>query len=139
MRKVIATMFSNPSWKLSQNLSYPNTLGALNYNGAKIGVLAVLRGRGRDFPLSEAGLEYLLKMEQEGRIAADAQVSLFTRPAKKSELPEFIATEKATVVRDNIGDAPPQNGEYGPHWWITAEFKPSASSSGRRYDPDEIF
>jgi len=139
MKKVMATMFSNPAWKLSQSLSYPNTLGALNYNGSKIGALAVLRGRGRDFPLSKAGLEYLIKMEQEGRIA-EAQVSLWTRPEKKGEQPEFIAIEKATVVRDNIGDTPPQDGEYGPYWWITVEFKPAASSSsGRRYDPDEIF
>jgi len=138
MKKVIETMFSNPAWKLSQSLSYPNTLGSLNYNGSKVGALAVLRGRGRDFPLGEAGLEYLLKMEREGRIT-DAQVSLWTRPAKKGEQPKFIATEKATVVRDNVRDTPLQNGEYGPYRWITAEFKPAVSSSGRRYDPDEIF
>src|SRR5262249_44458247 len=104
----------------------------------KIGALAVLRGRRQDFPLGQAGFEYLLKMEREGRIA-EAQVSLFTRPEKKEELPEFIAAEKATVVRDNIGDTPPQHGQSGPFWWMPAEFKLAASSSSRRYDPDEIF
>ena len=40
---------------------------------------------------------------------------------------EFVAAEKATVVRDRLRDYGPQNGGYGSFWWITVDFMPAST------------
>jgi hypothetical protein len=66
----LSSIFSNPAWKFSQAIAYPNQLSRFDHNGTTIGAVVVLRpdgGRGQDFALGTAGMKYLLQAEQEGR------------------------------------------------------------------------
>ena len=134
MKQIIATMFSNPSWKFS-DVVFPNLLAWLeDHNGAitTIAVVVLRRGdrRGQDFALGVAGLERVLKAEHitEAYVVLGRQLD--------GERREFLAAEKATVVRDRLRDYPPRDGKYGSFWWITAEFMPAISMA---LSPDAPF
>jgi hypothetical protein len=125
MTGVISTIFSNPSWTLSQAVAFPNQLGRLDHDGAIIGAVLVLRGRGQDFALGVAGLEYVTTAEKEGRIT-DAYVVLAQRSADGGRR-EFIAAEKAAVVHERLREYAPREGQFGRYWWISVEFVPATS------------
>jgi hypothetical protein len=117
------TIFTDPGWKLSTAIAYPNQLGRLDQDGDTIGVVIVLRGRGQDFALGVAGLEYLIKAEQEGRITTGYVVLA----QANGERPEFIAAEKAAVVYERLRKYIPRDGKLGlgSYWWITVDFMPA--------------
>jgi hypothetical protein len=110
----------------------------LDHDSAIIGAVVVLQGRGQNFALGVAGLEYLLKAEQESRVT-EAHVSLWQRSGKRWE---FIAAEKAAVVHERLRNYVPRDGNYGPYWWISADFMPTSSmalTSSMRLNPDAPF
>ena len=115
------TIFSDPAWKLSTAIAYPNQLGRLDQDGTTAGAVIVVRGRGQDFALGVNGLEYVVKAEQEGRINA-GYVVLAQANGRR---PEYIAAEKAAVVHERLRAYAPREGQLGPYWWITADFRPA--------------
>jgi hypothetical protein len=125
MKAVINTIFSDPSWKFS-DVVFPNLLAwkeDLDGNITIIAVVALRRvdRRGADYALGEAGLKRVLKPEQ----ISEAYVVLGRQLEDKRR--EFVAAEKATVVRDRLRDYGPQNGGYGSFWWITVDFMPAST------------
>src|SRR5438105_3983594 len=109
----ISTIFSNPAWKFSAAVAYPNHLGRLDQDGITIGVVIVFRKKG--LALGVNGLEYLMKAEQEGRITTGHVVLA----QANGRCPEYITDEKAAVVYERLRDYVPYEGRLGPHWWIT--------------------
>jgi hypothetical protein len=130
--KVITTIFTDPAWKFSWAIASPNQLAALNDIGAVV-VLRRADGRGRDFALGVAGFEYVLKAEEEGRIA-EGYVALGL--SIKGNRPEFVAAERVQVVHERLREYAPIDGDFGRYWWITREFMPAASM---RLDPHAPF
>ena len=125
----LATIFSNPAWRLSNAVAYPNQLGRLDHDGTTIGAVVVMRreGRGQDFALGVAGLRYILEAEQKGRISEGHVV--LAHGLNGNNRPTFIASERAQVVDERLRDHAPWEGKLGPYWWITADFQPTASMS----------
>jgi hypothetical protein len=126
--KMIETIFTNSSWKFSTAIAYPNQLAARNdVAGTIIGAVVALRrtdGRGQDFALSTAGLEYLLKAEEEGRIAEGYVVLGYLSNDGRRE---FVAAERAHVVHERLRGYAPLDGDLGLYFWITREFMPAVS------------
>jgi hypothetical protein len=125
-------IFSNPAWKLAApDATFPNMLARLDEVGA---VIAIRRDgrRGEDFALGVAGLDYILKAEDEGRIAT-AYVVLAREVANGRA---FVACEKAREVQDRLrGISPRRDGRFGPYYWVTAELKPAETMGVDRDAP----
>jgi hypothetical protein len=130
---VIASIFTDPSWKFS-DVVFPNLLAWKEDPDGNIIIIAVVAlrrvdRRGSDYALGEAGLKRVLKPEH----IAEAYVVL---GLANGERREFVAAEKATVVRDRLRDYAPQDGKFGPFLWITPEFMPASTM---RLAPDAPF
>jgi hypothetical protein len=122
---LITTIFTGPKWRFSKHTGKPNQLALLEHDGKKIAALVVVRpASSEDYALSEAGLKHLI-----GTGITDIYVVLGVR-ATNVDRPEFVAAEKASLVHERVRDLPPRDGQWGPYWWITAEFEPAFSSGG---------
>src|SRR5262245_63794819 len=95
---MIATIFTDPSWKFS-DVVFPNRLAWKVDPDGNIIIIAVVtlrlaNRRGQDFALGKAGLERVLNPEHisEAYVVVGKQFD--------GERREFIAADKATVVRD---------------------------------------
>jgi hypothetical protein len=104
----------------SKRRAYLIRCTAYQNDGAQIGVIVAHRSGGTDFALNRAGLDYLLKAKEEGRITG-AFVVLARGP---NGLSEFVAAEQAEKVKDNLSDVPPKVGNWGEYWWLAQNFKP---------------
>jgi hypothetical protein len=133
VKKIIATIFTDPSWKLSQAVGFPNSHARLDRDDAIYGAVVVRGGRGPDYALNEEALEYLLEAKKEGRITL-AYVVL-AQLAADGRL-EFVAAEEADVVRERLRGVPPREGRFGRYWWITVEFMPASTM---RLSSDAVF
>jgi hypothetical protein len=130
---MLRTITTDPAFKSSDAISFPNKIYGGTIDGKKIGALVVLRrarSRGSDFAISASGLEYLEKAQHDGRI--DEGYVVFFQDGHPRE---FIAAEQAKVVHDRLRGIGPQAGNWGPYWWVTAEF--TTPSSGA-VDDDEV-
>jgi hypothetical protein len=80
-------------------------------------------GQYAEYALSQTGLDYVHKAEQEGRIAAGIMV-LVQRDG-------IVGTIKpiAKMVAD-LNSRPPREGPYGRYWWINADGTPYTPHSG---------
>lgn len=133
-----STIFTDSSWKLS-DVVFPNLLAWKDHDAITPFVVVVSRlanRRGRDYALSKAGLERVIGAEREGRVT-EGLVSLWDQSADRKRH-EFVGEEKASVVHERLRNVPPQEGKWGPFWWITADFQPVVSAAAR-YDPDAPF
>lgn len=114
----IEKIFTDPGFRSSSGKCYPNRLYG---NGSKIGAVVVVRGRGHDFALSIAGLDYVVAAETEGRVKEGYVV--LAQP-NGGGTPEFIAAERATAVQERLKNVSPSNGKWGEYHWITETFQP---------------
>ena len=145
MKAVIATIFTDPSWKFS-DVVFPNLLAWKEDHDGKIIIVVVVAlrradRRGQDYALGKAGLDRVLDALdfQERAIPDEADRYLeayVVLGLANGERREFIAAEKATVVRDRLRDYAPQDGKFGPFLWITPEFMPASTM---RLAPDAPF
>jgi hypothetical protein len=121
----LKNIFEDPSFRVSTNSCYPNRLYGNSKKG--IGAVVVMQGRrGRDFPLSVAGLQSVLKAEASGRLK-EGYVVLATQ-ADNGSL-QFLASARASEVEKRLHDIEPQDGNFGRYWWITESFMPAATSA----------
>src|SRR5262245_52622402 len=113
-----STIFTDPSWKFS-DVVFPNLLAWKEDRDGNIIIIAVValrlvNRRGVDFALGKAGLERVLNAEPpipEAYVVVGKQLDGGRR--------EFIAAEKATVVHNRLNGYAPQDGKFGPFYWIT--------------------
>jgi hypothetical protein len=131
---LLTTIFANQAWRFSQPRGmYPNVLARLEHDDRIIGAVVVVRGHGQDFALGEAGLDRVVKAEQEGRITIGYVVLA-------NEANIFTAAEVAQTVYDRLREYPLLDGKFGSYWWITDQFQPSSTMrQTRRFDPDAVF
>jgi hypothetical protein len=115
----IEKMFVDPDFRSSSGKGYPNRL--YGNSKKKIGAIAVVRGRGNDFALSVAGLNYVAEAEAEGRVKEGYVV---LAQLNGGATPEFIAAERVTKVAERLRDVTPSNGKWGEYHWITETFQP---------------
>ena len=94
-----------------------------------VGALIVKQsGQYAEYALSKAGLDYLLRAEQEGRIPAGIIV-LVQRDG-------IVGTIKpVTKMVADLNGRPPREGPFGPYWWINADGTPNAPYSGPGSQP----
>src|SRR5262245_7262038 len=106
---MIATIFTDPSWKFS-DVVFPNNLAWKEDRDGNIIIIAVValrlaNRRGQDFALSKVGLERILDaLDFAARAAPEHPILEEAYVVVGKQLDgsrrEFIAAEKATVVRD---------------------------------------
>jgi hypothetical protein len=123
-------IFTDPNYRWSKKNCYPNRL----YGNGKTGAVVVVRrgGRGEDFALNTAGLNYVIKAEADGRLK-EAYVVLAVQNG--DDQPQVVASERATVVAERLGNIPPLKGRFGQYWWINQNFIPSASFTESADEP----
>ncbi len=91
---------------------FPNRLAWIE--GEPIGALVVYKGRGNDFAVGRAGLDYLTKAQSEGRI--DKAFVLLMRPnSDKGELLGTLTLEEVTVA---VASLTSLSGQWGEYWWL---------------------
>jgi hypothetical protein len=124
-------LFSDPSWRWTSKNCYPNRLYG---NGQKVGAVVVVRkeGRGQDFALNAAGLDSVTKAEADGRLK-EAYVVFANQNG--NDLPEVVASERATEVSERLHGVRPLDGQYGAYWWLTRNFMPTATSGESSDEP----
>jgi hypothetical protein len=134
VNETLRTITTDPGFKSSDAISFPNPIYGGTKGGKKIGALVALRrGRrvGKDFAISVAGLEYVDKALRDGRLD-EGYVALFQDGNPR----EFVAAENAQVLWDRLRGVPPENGRWGAYWWVGAEF--STTSVAVYDDNDEV-
>lgn len=113
----IENIFTDPSFRSSSTQCYPNRLYG---NGNDIGAVVAVQGRGgEDFALGVAGLEYVIKAEEEDRIK-QGYVVLAKQNSGNSL--EYLASERATEVAERLRNVTPREGKWGLYHWITRWF-----------------
>ena len=106
-------IFTDPRFRFSTSIGYPNRLYGGEVDGKKIGAVVILKnanGRSEDFALNVSGLQYVLKAEEEGRIA-EGYVVLARREADGSD--KVISVEPTREVHERVRNIPPSGGSSG--------------------------
>jgi hypothetical protein len=116
---------NNPNWctfsrdKTKALGIFPNQL----WHNAETcaGVLVVIKPKNyEEYPLSKAGLDYLVAAHQEQRIPA-GEVALVSRHNGKLSV---VAAKPVTTVAAALTGIPPRDGALGPYWWVRADLTP---------------
>jgi hypothetical protein len=77
-----------------------------------------------EFPVSQAGLQYVLKAHQEKR--AVGYVVLARRQLWK---PQLVGAKDVAAVAAILKGVPPRDGPFGPYWWLRADFTPDSKAA----------
>ena len=89
---------------------WPNQLW--HNNAEKAGALVVPKSRQyAEYPVSRAGLAYVVAAVQSNKIAAGF-VGL------RNGRGERVACQPALVVSSLLQDVPPRDGPFGEYWWV---------------------
>jgi hypothetical protein len=84
-----------------------------------LGALVIFKPQAyEEYPMSQAGLEYVLKAHQAGRIVG--HVVLACRGQNWKTI--VVAVKDVTAVAAMVEHVPPRDGPYGPYWWLRADF-----------------
>jgi hypothetical protein len=116
MEEKLRSMFTDPAFRSFSQPGIRNRLYHYHGDGSNIGIV-VARASSSDHSLSVAGLDYVLKAKDEGRIT-EAFVVLARGQNGTSE---FVAAERAEKVKAALADVPPCEGQWGPFWWVPPE------------------
>jgi hypothetical protein len=103
---------------------YPNKLGWI-IDQPEIGALIVVQGE-TDFALGKNGLDYQSNAIQEGRIKKSFVV-LMDREY------EIVGVAPLEDVIKLVSGVEPRPGQWGPYWWITADFRLANTSPPSPY------
>jgi len=68
--------------------------------------------------MSQAGLEYVLKAHQAGRIVGQVVLANLGQNWKSI----VVAMKEVTAAAAMVEGVPPRDGPYGPYWWLRADF-----------------
>jgi len=97
----------------------PHALYVTHTDGGKVAVLVLRRGRPEgDWALSATALDYIAKGLRDGRL-----VQAFIVAADRWTV---IASATVTEVLARIGDTKPNDGVWGPYFWLDGTLKPVA-------------
>ncbi|MEJ2375222.1 MAG: hypothetical protein P8Y71_07275 [Pseudolabrys sp.] len=99
----------------AQNGFYPNC-AFYNADDRELAIVIDKSPRGDDFALSQKALDYLMVAQGKQEKVLRSFVVLRDREANA------IVTLPASDVQNNIRDAEPWKGRFGPFWWINIDF-----------------
>lgn len=89
-----------------------------------MGALVVTKPEAYDeFPINQAGLNYLHSAVQAGRIREGVLVLARWRDHELT----FAATKSLGEVMATLADIPPRTGRYGDYWCVRADFTPDGA------------
>jgi hypothetical protein len=108
---------------------FPNQLW--HNSVGNLGALVIFKPQAHEeFPVNQAGLQYVLKAHQEKRIVGYV---VFAR-RQNWEL-QVVAMKDVAVVAATLKGVPPRtDGQWGPYWWMRTDFTPDSKAA---LGPDE--
>jgi hypothetical protein len=104
---------------------FPNQLW--HHNVENLGALVIFKPQAyEEFPVNQAGLQYVLKAHQEKRIAGGYVV--FAR--RENWEPQVVAMKDVAAVAAMLKGVPPRtDGQWGPYWWLRTDFTPHSKAA----------
>jgi hypothetical protein len=128
----LTNLFQDQRWRRYRTeRTSPHALYVATINGGKVAVIVVRRTRSDgDWALSATALDYVAEGVRDGRLAS-AHIVL----ANKWTVAEHA---EVTEVRARIGDTEPNDGPWGPYFWLDGGLKPVADYRSA-VDDDEPF
>jgi hypothetical protein len=97
----------------------------------RLGALVIFKPKAyEEYPMSQAGLEYVCKAHQAGRIVG--HVALACRGQDWKII--VVAAKDVTAVAAMVEGVPPRGGKFGPYWWVRPNFTLDSSAG---LSPDE--
>jgi hypothetical protein len=117
MEEKLRSMFTDPAFRAFSEKGIPNRLYTYRHEGSKVGII-VARASSSDHSLSVAGLDYIVKAKQDGRITKGFVVLA----RGENGTSEFVAAERGEKVKANLAGVPPLHGQWGAYCWLSPEF-----------------
>jgi hypothetical protein len=115
----LLNMFDDSAFKkYTPTICYPNTLYVNENGGDKIAVLVAQRNfKSTDWAVNKNGLDYVCAAERDGKIK-------FAMVVLASGM-NVVAAESAMHVAKTLRETIPNEGKFGPYWWVTAQLQPA--------------
>jgi hypothetical protein len=93
----------------------------------RLGALVIFKPQAyEEYPVSQAGLQYVLKAHVAERIAGHVVLA-----CRQNWKPAVVAVKDVAAVAAVLEGVPPRDGPYGLYWWLRADFTLD------RFSPDE--
>ena len=120
MNQLVQNSFDLTEWKYATDdvLQREQISNRLAYNKSRATLALILKRSARgDYALSQYGLDYLLKLLNNGGKDSSPEREAIV---VLGNVGKPVKTYTAEELRDRFSGVEPEDGKFGPYWWIPA-------------------